>query len=188
MKGRKKGGILELENLLEGIRMDTRRITFSTVVILISAAVMVLALFLPYASALPEFADMLALLPAGEILESLGVTASSAVRISMAEFVGIYLPVNKMIGLYYGLLVAVMGVTAVLCFVFALLRKPVAALSCDLLAVVALILHNCSYANRGVVPGTAYRYGIGYYLLYLAAVAAITGAILMIKEGKKDEA
>lgn len=167
--------------------MGTRKWTFSTIVVLLSAAVMIAALFLPYASALPAFRQMLEQLPAGENLESLGITAQSAVRISVAEFIGIYLSSNKMLGGYYCLLAVAMGITAVLSGLFAWLRRPVAVIACDLLAVAVLILQDCSYANRGVVPGTAYRFGIAYYLFYTAAVAVLTGAFLMIREHKNQK-
>lgn len=168
------------------------KLTFSAAIAVVGVLVMVVALFLPYASAVPEFKEALELLPADEVLEGSDIPARSAIRVSVVEFVSMYLSlsrsgaVNSGFGTYYLVLAVAMGVFALMAGVFAVLRKPALVILSDLLAFVVFVIHNTDYANRGVVPGLGYRYGIGYYLFYIASVVVIAGGIWLLKEKKRE--
>ena len=166
-----------------------KKLTDSSVICLIAAVLMIVAIFLPYAVARGEFANVLAQIPESECIEGTNITLRSMNKVSMVEFLKIYAasPAGAGAAKFCGWLVGIMGAAALLSGVFALLKKPAALLFCNVAVFAAFYLHNGNYSSRQVVPSWEYRYGIGYYLLFVAAIVSVAGAVWMLRERKKGE-
>ena len=157
-----------------------KKLTDSSVICIVAAVLMLVAIFLPYAVARADFRAMIQQLPQSEL--------ESMLQVSMVKFVKIYTSIAEGVSVakFCGTLVGIMAVAAVAGGVLAFLKKPAPLLFCNVLAFAAFYLHNGNYTNRGVVPSWEYRYGIGYYLFFVAAIVSVAGAIWMLRERKKD--
>ena len=163
-----------------------KKFTDSSIIALVAAVIMIVSLFLPYAAARPGFRQLIEMMPADMCIGNTDITMHSTLRVSMVEFLKIYGSSNEGAATeqFCTILVVVMAVTALLVGVFSFLKKPVPMLFCNIAAFAAFYLHNGNYADRGVVPGAEYRFGIGYYLFAVAAIVAIAGGIFMLQDRK----
>lgn len=165
----------------------------SSAIVLVAVVVMLAAMLLPYAAARPSFRAAIESLPADVCMEGTDITYRSTLRVSVLEFVKIYTRLGKTnaeaaaLGQFCGILAAAMGATAILAGVFAVLKKPLPVLFFNLMSFAVFFVHNSNFAKRELVPGYNYRFGIGYYLFYVAVVVSIAGSIWMLKEKKIQE-
>lgn len=166
-----------------------RKILDPSVIALVAAVIMLVAIFLPYAAARPEFRKVIEMLPEDTCIEDTDITLRSTLRVSMVEFLKIYNSTEggKALAKTCGSFVIAMGVAAVLVGLFAVLRKAVPMLFCGVLAFAAFYLHNGNYGDRQVVPGWEYRFGIGYYLFATAAIVVIAAGVWMLRVNKKPQ-
>lgn len=132
----------------------------------------IIALFLPYAVAKDmEYATYVT-----------DETGMNAINPSMVDFIRIYMSsdIEFVAGgqayLTLGITVAI-GVFALLAFLFAMLRKPIAAMVFDVLSMLAFALQNYDFSDRGVVPSDTFAWGWGMYLYVVAFILTVVCAI-----------
>ena len=132
----------------------------------------IIALFLPYAVAKDmEYATYVT-----------DETGMNAINPSMVDFIRIYMSsdIEFVAGgqayLTLGITVAI-GVFALLAFLFAMLRKPIAAMVFDVLSMLAFALQNYDFSDRGVVPSDTFAWGWGMYLYVAAFILTVVCAI-----------
>jgi len=132
----------------------------------------IIALFLPYAAAKDmEYATYVT-----------DETGMNAINPSMVDFIRIYMSsdIEFVAGgqayLTLGITVAI-GVFALLAFLFAMLRKPIAAMVFDVLSMLAFALQNYDFSDRGVVPSDTFAWGWGMYLYVAAFILTVACAI-----------
>lgn len=159
----------------------SRNLTVPKIVAIVGNVLMLLCVFLPYASAAKdspyrEYAD--------EMVD--GVRAGELVDPSMFKFVTLY---NKLkdqtsngseIATIVMVLVAAIAIMAIIALIFACVSKGVPALVFSIIGFLLFLVLNWDFSDRGVVPTDDYSWGFGYYLFYVAALAAVVGAIWMI--------
>lgn len=117
--------------------------------------------------------------------EALGKTAEDTINMSMVEYVSVYTKVSDAVGgsdvvTVYVVIVATLGIFAVLTTLFALAKKSVAVIIFAILYLLVGVVQNLDYKSRGAIPSDTYNWGIAYYLVFVGAVLAIGGAIAMI--------
>lgn len=142
------------------------------IVAVVGSVVSCVSIFLPYASA--KDADV------AQGVASL--TGFNAANPSMVDFAKVYfdmsgqyiseLQANITVGV-----TAIIGVCALLALLFGVLKKPVAVIVFDVLILLAFLMQNFDFSDRGVVPSDNYSWGIGYYLLFLGVIATFVGAV-----------
>lgn len=132
----------------------------------------IIALFLPYAAAKDmEYATYVT-----------DETGMNAINPSMVDFIRIYMSsdIEFVAGgqayLTLGITAAI-GVFALLAFLFAMLRKPIAAMVFDVLSMLAFALQNYDFSDRGVVPSDTFAWGWGMYLYVVAFILTVACAI-----------
>ena len=109
-------------------------------------------------------------------------TGMNAINPSMVDFIRIYMSsdIEFVAGgqayLTLGITVAI-GVFALLAFLFAMLRKPIAAMVFDVLSMLAFALQNYDFSDRGVVPSDTFAWGWGMYLYVAAFILTVVCAI-----------
>ena len=119
----------------------------------------VIALFLPYAAAKDmEYATYVT-----------DETGMNAINPSMVDFIRIYMSSD--------IEFVAIGVFALLAFLFAMLRKPIAAMVFDVMSMLAFALQNYDFSDRGVVPSDTFAWGWGMYLYVVAFILTVVCAI-----------
>ena len=132
----------------------------------------IIALFLPYAVAKDmEYATYVT-----------DETGMNAINPSMVDFIRIYMSsdIEFVAGgqayLTLGITVAI-GVFALLAFLFAMLRKPIAAMVFDVMSMLPFALQNYHFTDRGVVPSDTFAWGWVMYLYVAASILTVVCAI-----------
>jgi len=171
--------------------MKNNNLKISFICLVCAALLLLIAIFLPYATAIGDHAENLKDNPDAIVYAELDMTSSDIIHISMAEYAKVYGSLGEELfydagmGTFYMVLVILIGGFAALALLFALLKKPVGVMVFDILAFIVFSLQNWDYTDRGVVPSRAYDWGAGYYVFYIAAVAVLAGAIWMLIQKKK---
>ena len=156
---------------------------------IVCAALMVVALFLPYATATSEGAAYLENHSGQSVMQGFDLTADQMTNMSLVDFARAYLALaehsyQKLSGIYMGLVVAMAAAALLMALCFAK-KRPIGSLVFDVLTFGIFSLQNADYASRGVVPSTNYDWGIAYYLVFAALAVAALAAIWLFVEKRR---
>lgn len=166
--------------------VNKKTVLFCVLLTLIGALLMVTCVFLPYATAIDDHAESIQKNPDRVVYEELDITAGDMMHVSMFEFANLYGKLGQEMfgsaaaGVLYIALVALIGGFGLLTVLFALCKKPIAVIIFDILVYGVFTLQNWDYTDRGVIPGSNYDWGMGYYLLYVGAAVTLAGAVWML--------
>ena len=155
-------------------------------VALLATVLMASCIFLPYTSATPEHANMLAMYPDTIVDKTLNMTANDMLDLSMIEYANVYQQLgqqilgNQSLAVVYIVLVALIGGFAAFAILFVLIKKPIGIIIFSTLSFVVFMVQNADYTDRGVVPSSTYDWGMGYYIFFIAFLGAVAGAIWML--------
>lgn len=154
---------------------------------IVAAALMVVSFFLPYVSANEDARESLARNPEGWAIESIGMTNSDAVDVSLAEYVRIYASdeAGALAAIYTPLFVAILG-CSLLALLFSALRKPLPATMFSVFVFALNVLLIWDFAEPGIVPGNIYGWGVAKWVYMAAASAAIAGSIWSLAIKARD--
>lgn len=156
------------------------------IIALIGTILMVTTVFLPYATAIDDHAENIKENPDAVVYEELDMTAQDMMNISMVEYANVYSNLADQLfgdssyGVFYVVLVALIGGFALLAALFAFLKKPIAVIVFNVLSFGVFSLQNWDYTDRGVIPSSSYDWGTGYYIFYVAVVITLVGAIWLL--------
>lgn len=165
---------------------------------LIGSIVIIISVFLPYATATEDYKEDIENHPDLFAYSSLDLTYKDMENISMFKYARIYNNIseqvwgNKFYGIFYICLPTFMGIFALLAILFSAKKKPIVALIFNVLAFLIFAVQNSDYNSRGVIPSKLYDWGIAYYIIFIASAAAIVGNVWMliqkIKINKQNKA
>lgn len=159
----------------------TRNLTIPNIIAIAGNALMLLCIFLPYASApqdspYRQFAD--------ETID--GVRAGELADPSLFKFVTLY---NKLkndvaggseVATIIMVMVIAIAVAALVALIFACIAKGIPALVFSIIGFILFLVLNWDFSDRGVISSDNYGWGFGYYLFFVAAIVAVVGAIWLI--------
>ncbi len=177
------------------INIKNDKLFIPFIITLIGSILMITSVFLPYATAIDDHAESIKEHPDQIVYEEIDMTAEDMFHISMAEYANVYSQLSEQFwgssanGIFYVVMVALIGGFALLSVIFSVLKKPIAILVFDILSFGVFCLQNWDYTDRGVIPSSSYDWGMGYYIFYIAAIVTVIGAIwLLISKikSKKD--
>lgn len=173
-----------MENIANN-RKSSALYIIPTVVAALSAALLVLSIFLPYATAVGGMAELCDEYSDSKAFTVGDVTMGDMKNISMVEYVHLYAVCGEVITgeqgwVLYAVLVGLMGLFALGSLGFAVLRRPVLLTVSAVLGYAVYLLYNFDFADRGVVPGESYAPGIGYYLYMVAGAVLLVCAVIML--------
>lgn len=156
---------------------------------IVCAALIVVALFLPYATATSDGAAYLENHSGQSVMQGFDLTADQMANMSLVDFARAYLALaehscQQLSGIYMGLVVAMAAAALFMALCFAK-RRPIGVLVFDVLAFGIFSLQNADYASRGVVPSANYDWGIAYYLVFAVLAVAVLAAIWLLVEKKR---
>ena len=153
---------------------------------LFGALLMLVCVFLPYATAIDEHAQSLKENPDKVVYAEMDITAADMLNISMVQYANLYSKLSVQLfgsagaGILYVVFVGLVGGFALIAALFALGKKPIAVTIFTLLSYGVFYIHSWDFTDRGVVPNTNYGWGIGYYLYFVAVAITVVGAIWLL--------
>ena len=169
---------------------NSKKLLIPFIATLVGALLIVLTLFLPYASAADETRQGLEMMSSMPVSKDSGITAGDMIDISMVEFASLYIDIGdagsgdeESVPIYVGM-IALIGVFGLLAAVFALFKKPIAVIIFDILALAVFLLQNWDYTEREVI-GEAYNWGAAYYVFFVAAIITFVAAIWLLVTKKQ---
>lgn len=173
----------------QDLQQQTKARSISAIVGIACAAMVVVALFLPYATATSDGAAYLRNHSSQSVMQGFDLTADQLTNMSLVDFARAYLALaehsyQQLSGIYMGLVVAMAAAALLMALCFAK-RRPIGALVFDVLAFGIFSLQNADYTSRGVVPSANYDWGIAYYLVFVVLAVAAFAAIWLFVEKKR---
>lgn len=161
----------------------------SFIIALIGSLLIVANIFLPFVSATEDF---------GAVLEKAGdevvntvtdMTAEDAISVSLMEYSDAFAREDSEVTLDMVLLIA-FALFGVLAVIFTFIKKPIPVIIFSILSFIPYYLFNFDVNDRNILESSTYETSIAYYLIPIAIVIAIGGAIFMfiVKRKAKNAA
>ncbi|MGN0395718.1 MAG: hypothetical protein ACI4EF_10160 [Coprococcus sp.] len=168
----------------------TSLMRYPVLVTIMGAVLMLLMLFLPYASATEDYEERLKKNKDEIYLEEIGMTNADVVNMSLFEFEKIYVEaasqgIYKEISITCIVIISIFTGCAVLTLLMALIKKPIGIIFLDLLTMGAFKVICYDFEYRGVIPSSKFNWGIVHYLVYGIGVIIFAGAIWLFIEKRK---
>ena len=162
-----------------------KKLLIPFIIALIGSVLVVISLFLPFATATEDFAAELDASPNAIINEDLGISAADMKNVSVVEFSSLYSQLTYSLfggndGYFYIGMVIAIGLFGLLCTLFTLLKKSMPIIVFAFLNLLVIAFQHYDYYFRGIIPSETYDCGIAIYLFYIAAALSLIGAIWML--------
>lgn len=148
------------------------------IAMVVTAAALVAAFFLPWATADEEFREGVQRAPETMFYEPTGMTVVDAVDLSIFEYAQVYATMGSGWSVYAGIIYAVLG-AAVLTLLLAALGRPIATAIFATLAFAGSRLLVWDFGDRGVLPNGTHDWGVAATVYVVAFVALLAAAIWM---------
>lgn len=167
-------------------KMINHELTVPFIITLIATLMMIVCVFLPYATATGKRAEQLEKHPDVVVFEKIDMTAKDIKDISMAEYAYIYYTMGDDMWLSsttITICVALVGLIAgfsLIAALFTLGRKPIPVILFAGLAYGVFALQNWDYTDRGIIPSDSYSWGLGHTIFPIATAVVLIGAVWML--------
>ena len=162
------------------------KIKLISIIMIISSLLLIITLFLSYATATEEHATNLKSYSEQVVFEELDITSNDIINISMVEYARIYNNLSESIfgnssyGILYVAFVSLIGLFGALTLLFSLIKKPIATIIFNLLSFGVFSLQNFDYKDRGIIPSDTYNWGIAYYTFFIVTLIIFIASIIML--------
>lgn len=156
------------------------------IVTFVAALLMVSCVFLPYATATEDYAERIDKYPDEVVFGDMDLTAKDLKNVSMVEYAYIYMTMSDQfwhdpaVGIFYAVLVGLVGGFSLIAALFALGRKPIPVVIFTGLAYGVFAMQNWDYTDRGIIPSDSYDWGLAYTIFPIATTIVLIGAIWML--------
>ena len=161
------------------------------IAMLIGSAILLLTLFMPFASATDEYKEALEKFSDSMYIEELNMTNEEAINISLFEFIRIYSSetgkeISNDLSIVYVVVIAAFAVFALLTLLFSILRKSIPVIV-NILTFAVLRLIIWDFEDRGVISNSRYDWGIAQYIGYIGIAIVMVGAVALLVVKMKDK-
>lgn len=150
------------------------------VVTLTGVLIVIVALFLPYMTAVGDTAEYIEEHPDRVEIKSLELTASDLANIPLVSvhnlIAGVY---GEDDGAIANVIVGVLGGCLTLTMLFVMIKKPIPVMFFDLLSC-GVFLFLSFLMKDDFIDKDKYAWGFGYYAIWLGAIVLFAGAIWML--------
>ncbi len=155
------------------------------------AILLIIVLFLPFASATESYEQSLLDDPEEIYAEEINMTNEEAVDLSLIDLgrmalVQIDNGVQTDVAIVCLIMACLYAVFAALTTLFVVIKKSIAALIFDILTFGIFWLTKWDYEDRGVIPSSRYDWGLATVVCYIGIIAVIVSVILLIIAKKKE--
>lgn len=169
-----------------------KKFLYPFIAMLIGSLMLVVTLFIPFASATEDYKESLEEYSDSMYVEELNMTNEEAINISLFEFARIYsvaaeMGMSKSVSIACIVIIAAFGVFALLTLLFSALKKPIPAIVFNLLAFVVFRITKWDFEDRGVIPNSNYDWGIAQYICYIGVIVVVVGAVALLVVKIKDK-
>lgn len=169
-----------------------RKFLFPFLAMLIGSLMLVVTLFVPFASATEDYKERLEEYSDSMYVEELDMTNEEAINISLFEFARMYsvaaeMGMSKGVSIACMIIIAAFGALALLTLLFSVLKKPIPAIIFNLLAFVVFRITKWDFEDRGVIPNSSYDWGMAQYICYIGIVVVMAGAVALLVVKIKDK-
>ncbi len=163
---------------------------YAFIAAVVTSLLMVLMLFLPYASATEDHEERLMENSDEYMEEDIEFTCEDGVKITLAEYVKLYKHyasegIREETAITSIVIISVFGLFSVLALVMSLLKKPIAIVVFDALALASFKLINYDFDDRGVIGNKRYDWGVASWLTYVLGALLLVAAIVLFVEKRK---
>lgn len=159
-------------------------------VMIVAAVGLVMAFFLPWASAGEGFRDAAASFPDVMFYEPAGVTVADATDLSLLEYAGVYAAMGENTAwLIYAVIMYAILIVSAITVLLAALGKPIGATLVGALAFAGSRLLVWDFGDRGALPSSTHGWGIAP-TIYVAAFMVLVAAsvwMLLLKRGARQQ-
>ena len=162
---------------------------------MIAALCAIVAFFLPYISATDDYRSYMATRADEKPFNGVDITVADMMDMSLFEYARVYYQGGEAFfrssgtGVFYGVLITLIGGFALLALLAAWRKRPVLTLICDLLMGGVFYLVNWDFVDRGIMPDSDRVWAIAHQLYYpLAAVIAVCAVWMFIVKRRLKKA
>lgn len=160
-----------------------RNMKYPVMITIIGSILLVLMLFLPFASAKGEYKEILK--ENSEKMYSETMTCGDAVNISLTEFIGIYSELEGDTASATKTVIIIFVVLSGLTLIMSLCKKPAGIMLFAFSAMVAFMMIQFDFSDRGVMSGDRYGWSVVNFLTYIIAIGIFVGAVWLFIQKKK---
>lgn len=158
---------------------------------LIGSLLLIVTLFLPFASATDNYEKQLTSFPDQMYIEELNMTNDDVINLSLFEFGKIYaysleVYAEKTISIICLAMIAAYVVFSILALLWSALSKPIPLLMTNLFAFGIFNLMKWDFKDRGVIANSLYHFGIAQYVCLLAFLMICLTSIYLFRHKKKQ--
>ncbi|GAB5081769.1 hypothetical protein Osc1_09420 [Hominimerdicola sp. 21CYCFAH17_S] len=165
--------------------MKDKTLLYPALDAIVGAFLMIITLFVPFASANDDYSERLMSYPDSVYSEEADMKNEDAVHISLIEFIKIDSAAIKT-GLYEETAIANMVVIiafalfSVLTLLFSVIKKPIAILIFNIISFAIMQFIRFDFEDRGVIPSSSYNWGIASIICYIGITISVIGAVLLL--------
>ena len=168
------------------------KVHLSKALALLGSILLIISLFLPFASATDDYKDYLEAHPDRMADAEINMTNQDAIDLSLVDFGRIYaygtsLEGYETLSMICLVIIIVYALCALLSVLWGLLNKPILLLLTNLLAMGAFSLLKWDFSDRGVIPSSQYHWGFAQYACYLGILLLFIGAVMIFLEKRKQK-
>lgn len=173
--------------------MNSKKMNVTFIATVIASLMLIATLFLPFVSATESNRERLLKYPEYENIETAGLTNADLTDISLFEYVKVYSHMAKNdilrgVSIICLSIIAAFAVFSIMTLLFSILKKPIAIIIFNILAMLDFWAIRFDFSDRGVVPSQSYNWGVANYIVFVFGVLILAGAIVMLvgKKVKKE--
>lgn len=163
-------------------------ILIASLISVVSAVVLLVSLFLPYASMKKDLAKDVRSEPAQEtpFSDKLNYDSHDLINVSLFKYTRIYSTYSNEFwgdsahGIFYVVLFALFVTFGALVLLFSALRKPIPVIIFDVFLFIVFLVNNYDYKDRGIIPGDTYEQGIVFTLYFVFTAVVLVSAMVML--------
>ena len=157
--------------------MNNKKISIPVVLALAGALLMLLTIFLPYIAVTEEVEDTVEVY---QELFDVDMDEGDYKSISMTKIPGLLNESEDGVGTIYSVIVILVAGFAALAALCAFFKKPILTIICGIISAVVFTVQNTIYTASEIVPSDYLKWGIAYYVFYIAAILLLVGAIAIM--------
>ena len=154
-------------------------IVVSFLAMLIGSIMLIITLFVPFASATDDHREYLEKYANTVSIEGLDITNEQLLDVSLFKFAS-GMEISRDISISCIAMISVFAFFVLLTLLFSILRKAIPVIIFDLLTFVVFRIIQWDFEDRGVISNSKYDGGIALYIGYIGVVIVMAGAVTLL--------
>ncbi|MBE7058649.1 MAG: hypothetical protein E7387_06065 [Ruminococcaceae bacterium] len=175
----------EKKEIMQQSKKAKNNLLIPFIVVLIGSVMLIVTLFLPFASATEEYAEHLQKYSDEMYAVGIDMKNEEAIDISLLEFIKVYaatadLGMSQDVAVVCLVIIFAFILFAILTVLFSVFKKPIPAIIFNLLSFGVFWVIRWDFEDRGVIPSSNYDWGIAGTFCYVGIVVVMIGAVALL--------